>query len=564
MDRTQAGRPRAPSRLGKKRKTLTTSPPDAADVLETMENRAEFLLAERNKLVEEALTRGRGLVANLVDQIKDDNQDDPDPRYFRAPIDLFDFVLDLEPENLEAKEEIDKLSDILLDEEAPEPPPSNHDNPFDVIIVGAGASGVGMGFMLTRIFNLDPHRVLLLERGEKVGDTFLRWPKEMRFISPSFNSQGWTGSFDLNSVAYGSSPAYSLHGEHPSGEDYAHYLHDVVETVKLNVQTNTEVIGLRPRRRGGFAVDVVRTGMDQADAEARPVVTTLRSQYIIWAAGEYQYPQPSAPTFLGSELCRHNSTVQSWKTVSGNDFIVIGGYESGMDAAFNLASCKKHCTVLSSKAFWQETTDDPSTELSPYTAERMREALASSAPPRLRAPLRVFKVERHRDGGYVTHARWMAPEKLSVHQHAYRELPVDNDRVNNDEIGKEGTEIKFRSPQPPFLCTGFGGSAAMGAAKDLFEWGKDGDRGCAAGSPLLNECDESTMTPGLFLVGPAVSHENLVFCFIYKFRQRFGIVADAIARGLGHETAQTIDECRKMDMFLDDFSCCKGACGDVC
>ena len=289
MDRTQAGRPRAPSRLGKKRKTLTTSPPDAADVLETMENRAEFLLAERNKLVEEALTRGRGLVANLVDQIKDDNQDDPDPRDFRAPIDLFDFVLDLEPENLEAKEEIDKLSDILLDEEAPEPPPSNHDNPFDVIIVGAGASGVGMGFMLTRIFNLDPHRVLLLERGEKVGDTFLRWPKEMRFISPSFNSQGWTGSFDLNSVAYGSSPAYSLHGEHPSGEDYAHYLKQLATAGKLNIQTRAEVTAVRPSRLCGFDVDVAPAVMARADRSAKQVATTLRSRYVIWAAGEYQY-----------------------------------------------------------------------------------------------------------------------------------------------------------------------------------------------------------------------------------------------------------------------------------
>ena len=54
--------------------------------------------------------------------------------------------------------------------------------------------------LLCSLFGLDPERVLLVDRGE-VGETFRRWPKEMRFISPSFNSQGWTQSFDLNSVA---------------------------------------------------------------------------------------------------------------------------------------------------------------------------------------------------------------------------------------------------------------------------------------------------------------------------------------------------------------------------
>ena len=71
-----------------------------------------------------------------------------------------------------------------------------------MIIVGAGAAGVGTALMLTATFGLDPSRVLLIERGEAVGETFRRWPAEMRFISPSFNQQGWTKSFDLNSVAY--------------------------------------------------------------------------------------------------------------------------------------------------------------------------------------------------------------------------------------------------------------------------------------------------------------------------------------------------------------------------
>ena len=50
---------------------------------------------------------------------------------------------------------------------------------------------------------------------------------------------------------------------------------------------------------------------------------------------------------------------------------------------------------------------------------------------------------------------------------------------------------------------------------------------------VLNEIDESVKTPGLFLVGPHVRHDALIYCFIYKFRQRFANIATKIA--LQHE-----------------------------
>ena len=330
----------------------------------------------------------------------------------------------------------------------------------------------------------------------------------------------------------------------------------------------------------------------------------------------------------------HNSRVDSWAHLKGDDFVIIGGYESGMDAAFNLASCDKRCTVVSSTAFWRVTTDDPSTELAPYTAERVREACDMPVPPRLLAPLRVFKVQKQqaaggdgatrnktkgrdgggerRRGGYLVHARWQAPVEHLGGEH--RAMPGsrtaekpkasgqaaeeeedaqqaavqgksddgdseeqeehdndgddddddDDDECEEEEVGEEGTEITLHTPQAPLLCAGFEGSVALGAVKELFEWSEDGGSGCASGSPLLTEHDESTATPGLFLAGPAVRHGELSFCFVYKFRQRFGIVADVIARGLGYDTAESVEACRKMNMFLDDFNCCKGACGEVC
>lgn len=452
--------------------------------------------------------------------------------------------------------------EVVIDVEVQRPRP-NHGEPYDVIIVGAGASGVGMGLMLTRVFDLDPKRVLIVERGEKVGESFRRWPREMRFISPSFNNQGWTSSFDLNSVAYETSPAYTLQAEHPTGGEYAHYLQQLADSGELNIRYGTQVTAVRPDRTG-FSVDIAPAKPDGAEdwAVDEAEATTLRSRYVIWAAGEFQYPRKETPPFPGSELCRHNSSVRSWKDLPGDDFVVIGGYESGMDAVYNLTQCGKRCTVASSTAFWNVTTDDPSTELSPYTMDRVRQAFRTAAtPPRLLAPLRVSGVEKELSGGgYIVRARWGAPVKHPGGEHR---TPIHEGDADMEETGKEGTEVELRTPQPPLLCTGFGGSIALGPAKDLFEL-SEGGSGCLAGSPLLNDFDESTKTPGLFLAGPAVQHENLSFCFVYKFRQRFAVVADAISQGLGHDTEQTVQKCKEMNMYLTVFSCCKGACGETC
>jgi hypothetical protein len=52
---------------------------------------------------------------------------------------------------------------------------------------------------------------------------------------------------------------------------------------------------------------------------------------------------------------------------------------------------------------------------------------------------------------------------------------------------------------------------------------------------------------------------------VYKFRQRFGVVANAICRGLGRRDADAaVDICRKTNMYLDDLKCCEVTCGETC
>ena len=98
-------------------------------------------------------------------------------------------------------------------------------------------------------------------------------------------------------------------------------------------------------------------------------------------------------------------------------------------------------------------TEDPSTELAPYTAERVRAACATPTPPRLLAPLRVFAVERRAEadgGGYVVRARWGPPAEHAGGE--YREA-VGGGAEEDPPV--EGTEVALHTPQPPVLCSGF-------------------------------------------------------------------------------------------------------------
>eukprot|EP00912_Choanoflagellata_sp_UC4_P001894 UC4_evm1s1214 len=468
------------------------------------------------------------------------------------------------------------------------------------------------------MFSLNSKRVLIVDRGENVGETFRLWPKEMRFISPSFNQQGWTDSFDLNSIAYNTSPAHTIFAEHPSGEQYASYLQHVAEANSLNIQTKTEVLSIKSLDCAeGFAIEMAPT-KSQSDIQ-KPFPKTIHCRYIIWAAGEFQYPKATEELFPGSEYCTHNSTIRSWGDLPGNNYIVIGGYESGMDAAVNLSKHGKNCTVISSTAFWNVATNDPSTELAPYTADRVRTACASKTPPNLVAPMRVSSVERDSTGCYVVHAKKIEREtdnEFSEDEQSLGKFRVPLHPKNHGIEGILSDTMTFKTPQPPLLCTGFDGGVKMGVVKNLFSYtdpeqtnnlqsmnaekekeqhsaimetidghkdvstivdhtGNDGEikgaaensprsDSCTSNIPLLNEHDESTKTPGLFLVGPGVVHDDLSFCFVYKFRQRFGVVADCIAQGLDYRTEDAVESCRDMNMYLDDFSCCKAACGETC
>ena len=366
----------------------------------------------------------------------------------------------------------------------------------EVAIVGAGAAGLGCAVALKE-FGVDD--TIILDR-HQVGASFRRWPQEMRFITPSFTSNAF-GLLDLNAIVPGTSPAYTLDREHPSGIDYAMYLDNVAQYYELQVKPGIDVCSIAVEDNGTFAITT----------NDRPA----RARHVIWAAGEFQYPNRNS--FAGAESCCHSSEVRTWQELEGDRFTVIGGYESAADAAVSLVQLEKSVTVLARDATWNSEDPDPSISLSPFSRERLESAYSTGS---------VSLV----DNVDITSVR------------------VDGDTwVVQASDGRE-----WASETRPILATGFKGS--LNLLDGLIEYDEDG-------SPVVTEeADESTLVPGLFISGPLIEHRGVNFCFIYKFRQRFAIVADSIAQRLGRDTTEAVAARRAVGMYLDDLSCCVESC----
>ena len=270
----------------------------------------------------------------------------------------------------------------------------NPSQEWDVVIVGAGPAGIGVAYAFT---HFGVRRIVVLERRE-VAASFARWPAEMRLhhavvqqqpvrlarpelVRPARlggpqHRQGTPQRAGVRPVPPGRSPA----------------------TSNSPVQTGVDVRSVR-RAGDGF---VLHTSQGE-----------IRSRFVVWAAGEFQYPKTNG--FPGAELCQHNSRVRSWRELGGDNFVVIGGYESGVDAAIHLAVNRKKVVVLDARGRWRSDEEDPSVSLSPFTRERLEAALARGK-VELVGQVRVTQVEKQDDGFCVhTNCRSDAAHPAGAH-----------------------------------------------------------------------------------------------------------------------------------------------------
>ena len=365
---------------------------------------------------------------------------------------------------------------------------------YNVIIVGAGAAGIGVAISVA---HSGVENFLIVDR-KGVGSSFAAWPAETRFITPSFPSNS-IGMLDLNSVAIGVSPAFSMRIEHPTGKEFAEHLQGLADFFELPIRENTNILSLEKTD------ELFHLETDEG---------TLFAKKVIWAAGEYQYP--SQGTFLGSDLCLHTSRIKSYSNLDGEDYLIIGGYESGIDAAYHLSKYGKSVRVFDQNCPWGEESSDPSVALSTYTFERIQSI------------------------------------EFETNVELFSETSVQSITYDGSmyELKTEDGGV-FQSENQPLLANGFEGSHKL--ISNLFEHRDDG-------FAELNDQDESTITPGLFLAGPMVRHDGHIFCFIFKYRQRFAIVAQAIAASFDLPTDEFVAVYKGWGMYLDDLSCCGQEC----
>ncbi len=187
--------------------------------------------------------------------------------------------------------------------------------------------------------------------------------------------------------------------------------------------------------------------------------------------------------------------------------------------AVDLIRKNKKVTLINPNNVNQIDTSDPSRGLSPYTFSKYNEIKAST---------NYTEVLGHVE---------------SVHK-----------KENHYTLQlKDGREIK--TDQSPICATGF--SLVQEPIKSLIKLRHDG-------YPLLDDdTDEFHGHSNIYLSGPTVRHDNHIFCFIYKFRQRFGVIAEDILNKEMYNLngiAKLVKDWKQNGMYLSDVSCCNEEC----
>lgn len=365
-----------------------------------------------------------------------------------------------------------------------------------VLIVGAGPAGLGVAAALKRAGVID----LLVVDSREIGAAFRAWPAQMKFITPSFHSNNF-GLTDLNAIDPETSAADFLRTQHPTGPQYAKYLETTAAHFQLPVETGIEVITLEKTADGFLAT--TNKGV-------------IEAEYVVWTTG--QFFTPRSHDFSGAHHALHSSHVRDWSTLKGDDFTIIGGYESGVDAALHLIHLGKSVRLISRGEPWSSDHPDPSRSLSPRTYDRLRELL--------HIPEKATKLEF-----------------------------IKNTEIRSIESGNGWWSLRDHDDFPhtsltrPILANGFTGGLSQ--ISNLFA------RDSHNRPVFTEEADESTLTENLFYSGPELVHRSSLFCFIYKFRARFGVIAHEIATRCGKpDVDEKLLPYLKAGFMNADLDCC--------
>ncbi len=202
-------------------------------------------------------------------------------------------------------------------------------SPFDVLIVGAGLSGIGVACHL--LADRPSRRIAILEARKAIGGT---WDQ--------FRYPGVRSDSDMQTLSYRFRP-WRQRAQIAGGAEILDYLRDTARARRVD-----RLVRFAPsvRRRGGSSGDALWT--IEAEHGGSPV--RMRAAFLVLCGGYYDYARPHEPTFPGEEDFRgrivHPQFWPSGLGCVGRRVVVIGSGATAVSLAPALARDAAAVTLL--------------------------------------------------------------------------------------------------------------------------------------------------------------------------------------------------------------------------
>ena len=205
------------------------------------------------------------------------------------------------------------------------------DNQYDVLVIGAGVSGIGMACQLR--MKCPGKRVAILERRNAVGGTWdlFRYPgvrSDSDLLTYGFSCRPWTGT--------------AVFADGPSIKDY------LIKTAREYGVDEKVLYGLRVTECEWTRAKQCWTVTASEDANGQ--VRQFTCNFLVAATGYYNYDQGCLPDFPGAERfrgqCVHPQFWPETLNYRGKRVVVIGSGATAVTIVPAMANDAAHVTML--------------------------------------------------------------------------------------------------------------------------------------------------------------------------------------------------------------------------
>ena len=211
----------------------------------------------------------------------------------------------------------------------------SHTEHIDVLIIGAGISGIGAAYYLQREHPGRSYTIL-----EARGDTGGTWDL--------FRYPGIRSDSDLHTFGYEFKPWRDEHAIATADKILAYLRETVSENgIDRHIRFHHKVLGAAwDSATANWTVDIERTGSDGAD----PELVQISANWLFCGGGYYRYDQGYTPHFEGKE--RFTGRIvhpQHWPEdldYSGKKVVVIGSGATAVTLVPSMAPTAGHVTML--------------------------------------------------------------------------------------------------------------------------------------------------------------------------------------------------------------------------